>query len=192
MSASRSGRRLTLLFGGLVGITFCAMKPSSPSAACGRVASLHLHPAKPGEPFQQVDAIEVVADKGILGEPRYFGRIRSSTGKPTRRQVSLIEREQIAEHAAALGLESVPPGAVRANIETLGISLVELAGQPIEIGDAILLLCDPRTPCERMDEVCVGLRALMKNNCQGALAQVVKSGRIGVNDSIKLIKAIQK
>jgi len=177
-----------LLFGRLAGINFCAMKTGSPSAACGRVASLHLHPAKPGEPFQQVDAIEVVADKGILGEPRYFGRIGSSTGKPTRRQVSLIEREQIAEHAAALGLESIPPGAVRANIETLGIRLIELAGQLIEIGEAILLICEPRTPCERMDAVCLGLRALMENNRQGMLARVVKSGRIGVNAPIRLAK----
>jgi MOSC domain-containing protein YiiM len=129
-----------------------------------------------------------VADKGILGEPRYFGRISSRTGKPARRQLSLIEREQIAEHAAALGLETIPPGAVRANIETLGISLVELAGQPIEIGGAILLVGDPRTPCERMDAVCPGLRALMEKNRQGVLAQVVKSGRIEVNAPIRLAK----
>ena len=179
---------LALLFPGLVGITSCAMKTSFPGAASGRVASLHLHPAKPGEPLQQVDAIEVVADNGILGEPRYFGRISSSAGKPTRRQVSLIEREQIAEHAAALGLETIPPGAVRANIETLGISLIELAGQPIEIGEAILLICEPRTPCERMDAVCLGLRALMENNRQGVLARVVESGRIGVNAPIRLAK----
>src|SRR5438445_1810404 len=102
------------------------------STPLGRVASLHLHPAAPGEPLQQVDAIEVVAGRGILGEPRYFGRISSRAGKPTRRQVSLIEREQIVEHAGALGVETIQPGAVRANIETLGISLVELAGQRIE------------------------------------------------------------
>ncbi len=164
------------------------MKTSFSGAPCGQVASLHLHPIKPGEPLQQVAAIEVVADQGILGEPRYFGRKNSRTGKPSRRHVSLIEREQIAEHAAALGLQTIPPGAVRANIETLGISLVELAGQPIEIREATLLLCDPRTPCERMEEVCVGLRALMKNNRQGVLAQVVKSGRIEVGDTIRLAK----
>jgi hypothetical protein len=170
MPAAHWVRRLTLLFAGLAGITLCAMKTNSSGTASGRVASLHLHPAKPGEPLEQVDAIEVVADKGILGEPRYFGRISSRTGKPARRQVSLIEREQIDEHAAALGLETIPPG------------------EPIEIGEAILLLCDPRTPCERMDAVCLGLRALMENHRQGVLAQVVKSGRIGVDDPIRLAK----
>ena len=90
----------------------------------GRVVSLHLHPAKPGMPLNPVDFVDVVAGKGIDGEPRYFGRISQATGQPSRRQVSLIEREQIVEHAASLGLEIIPPGAVRANIETLGIDLI--------------------------------------------------------------------
>src|SRR6185436_4496236 len=99
----------------------------------GRVASLHLHPSEPGAPFQTVDQIEVVAGKGIKDNPRYFSR-------PTRRQVSLIEREQIGEHAATLGLETIAPGAVRSNIETIGINLIELIDKQIEIGEAILLL----------------------------------------------------
>ena len=90
----------------------------------GRVVSLHLHPAKPGTPSKPVDFVDVVAGKGIEGEPRYFGRISQATGQPGRRQISLIEREQIAAHAASLGLEIIPPGAVRANIETLGIDLI--------------------------------------------------------------------
>src|SRR5262245_6923070 len=104
----------------------------------GRVASLHLHPTKPGALLTSVESIEVVADKGVAGEPRYFGRVSQSTGKPRRRQVSLIEREQIAEHAAALGLQTIHPGAVRANIETTGVDLVSLLGQQVEIGGATL------------------------------------------------------
>jgi len=155
----------------------------------GRVVSLHLHPARPGTPLKPVDFIDVVAEKGIEGEPRYFGRISQSTGQPSRRQVSLIEREQIAGHAATLGLETIPPGAVRANIETRGINLIALAGQQVEIGDAVLFLYEPRTPCQKMDAVCNGLRALMENNHQGVLAWIAKSGRIRVNDSIRLVKA---
>jgi len=155
----------------------------------GRVVSLHLHPARPGTPLKPVDFIDVVAEKGIEGEPRYFGRISQSTGQPSRRQVSLIEREQIVEHAASLGLEIIPPGAVRANIETLGIDLIAWVGQQIEVGGAVLLLAEPRTPCEKMDAICKGLRERMQNNRQGVMAQVVKSGRIRVNESIRLAKA---
>lgn len=160
----------------------------SPSpAGTGRVASLHLHPTEPGRPLRNVEAIEAIQGKGILGEPRYFERISRRTGQPSRRQISLIEREQIASHATVLGLESIPPGAVRANIETRGINLITLVGRQVQIGEAVLLLYEPRTPCEKMDAICRGLRDLMKNSRQGVLAEVVRSGRIRTGDAIAIL-----
>jgi MOSC domain-containing protein YiiM len=159
--------------------------PPSP-ALPGRVASLHLHPAEPGTPLQNFDMVEAVEAKGIQNDSRYFDRISRTTGQPSRRQVSLIEREQIAGHAAALGRESIAPGTVRANIETLGINLVALVGRNIQIGEAVLFLFEPRQPCEKMDAVCKGLRELMKNNRQGVVAEVVRSGTIRVGDSISV------
>ncbi|MEY2428496.1 MAG: hypothetical protein QOJ40_1381, partial [Verrucomicrobiota bacterium] len=120
----------------------------------------------------------------IQDEARYFGRKSRNHGQPSKRQVTLIEREQIAEHAATLGLQSIPPGAVRSNIETLGINLISLIGREIEIGEAVLLLYAPRDPCAKMDAICQGLRELMLDNRQGVLAQVVRSGKIAVGDSI--------
>jgi hypothetical protein len=152
----------------------------------GRVASLHLHPVEPGAPLTNIESIEVATGQGIVGEPRYFGRITRTTGKASGRQVSLIEREQITGHATALGLETIPPGAVRSNIETQGIDLVALLGREVEIGDAVLFLCEPRTPCAKMDAICAGLRARMEDNRQGVLAEVVSPGRIRVNDAIRL------
>lgn len=136
--------------------------------------------------MQSVQQVEVIESKGILGEPRYFGKLSRSTGQPSKRQVTLIEREQIAEHAATLGLKSIPPGAVRSNIETSGIDLVSLIGKEIQIGEAILLLYAPRDPCEKMDAICQGLRELMMNNRQGVLSQVIRSGKIRVGDSIQV------
>lgn len=150
----------------------------------GRVASLHLHPAKSGEPLTGVDVIEVVTEKGIVGGGRYFGRVSFSTGLPGKRQVTLIEREQIAEHTAILGLETIPPGAVRANVETIGVDLVSLIGRKVAVGGAVLLFHEARTPCEKMDRICEGLRAAMENQKQGVLAQVVRPGRIRVGDPI--------
>src|SRR5262245_57596091 len=141
--------------------------------AAGRVVSLHLHPIQPGDPLNEMEAIQVVEAKGIRDEPRYFGRTQSDTGQPSRRQVSLIEREQLADHAAALGLSSIVPGAARANIETSGIRLVELVGRQVEIGSAILRFESPRDPCAKMDAVCKGLRERMMNQRQGVLATVV-------------------
>ena len=161
------------------------MNLSTSPAASARVVSLHLHPPESGAPLNSVSQIEVVAGKGIAGEPRYFGKLSRRTGLPSRRQVSLIEREQIGEHAATLGLQSIPPGVVRANIETTGIDLVKLIGKQIQIGEAILFVYEARTPCRQMDAICNGLRALMENSRQGVLAEVVRSGIIRNSDTIR-------
>ena len=163
-------------------------KLNSP-APLGRIASLHLHPREGGEPFQNVASVEVETGKGIVGNPRYFSR-RSPSGGLSKRQVSLIEREQISEHASALGLETISPGLVRSNIETTGVNLSSLIGQKIQVGEAVLFLYEARKPCSKMEAICAGLRKLMEENRQGVLAQVVQSGRIYVGDTIRIAKEI--
>ena len=161
------------------------MRDDSP-ALPGCVASLHLHPGQPGAALQRVDAIQVVEAKGIVDDARYFGRTSSSTGQPNRRQVTLIEREQIEEHATALGLSGIPPGAVRSNIETCCVNLIALIGREIQIGDAVLFLYAPRDPCAKMDAICQGLRERMMESRQGVLAEVRRSGMIRVGDTIQV------
>jgi MOSC domain-containing protein YiiM len=148
------------------------------------VASIHLHPIQAGTPLQSVQVVQAVENKGIEGEPRYFGRINGDSGQPSRRQVTLMEREQIDEHALALGMASIAPGAVRSNIETRGINLIAAIGKEIEIGGAVLFLYARRDPCEKMDAICRGLRERMMNSRQGVLAEVRRSGKIQVGDSI--------
>ncbi len=155
------------------------MNPST-----GIIGSLHLHPVMPGEPFETVKEIELIEGKGIIGDHRYFGRLSRKTGEPTKRQVSIIEREQLAEHAAALGITDIPPGAVRSNIETVGVELIRLLGCQVKIGTTVLLFYAPREPCQKMDAICHGLKERMMNNRQGVMAQVIRTGRIRVGDII--------
>src|SRR5438552_4013753 len=154
--------------------------------AKGRVASLHLHSREPEAPMLAVGQITLVEGKGIVEDVRYFDR-KNRDGQPRKRQVTLIEREQIGEHAAVLGLAGIAPGKVRSNIETDGISLINCLAKQLQIGEAILLIYDPRTPCAQMDSVAPGLRELMKNSRQGVLAQVIRSGTVRVGDSIRLL-----
>jgi MOSC domain-containing protein YiiM len=151
------------------------------------VVSLHLHPSEPGAPMLAAECLTLVAGKGIQEDGRYFGRTSRSTGQPSRRQLSLIEREQLAEHAAVLGMQTIPPGAARANIETTGIDLGSLRGQQVELGEAVVLLYAVRDPCPKMDAICVGLRNLMENGRQGVMAQVVRGGRVRVGDSVRAV-----
>src|SRR5260370_13777508 len=85
------------------------MNHESSNALSGRVMSLHLHPTEPGAALQTVEKIEVVEQKGIAGEPRYFGRVYRESGHPHKRQVTLIERKQLQQHAAARGVQAIPP-----------------------------------------------------------------------------------
>lgn len=162
------------------------VKAKIPSTV-GTVASLHLHPAKGGQPFQPVEEMELNEGKGILGNPRYFARIRGN-GEVSKRQVSIIEREQIAEHAETLGLKRIPPGIVRSNIETSGIDLIELLGWEVEVGEALVHFYEARTPCAKMDQIAPGLRKLMCNDQQGVLGQVVRSGKVMVGDKVKGVR----
>ncbi|HUD84325.1 MAG TPA: MOSC domain-containing protein [Candidatus Saccharimonadales bacterium] len=150
----------------------------------GTVASLHLHPEVPGEPMRAVAEVCAEAGQGIAGDARVFGR-QNRTGRISRRQVSLIAREEIARHAAALGLPGIPPGAVRSNMEITGIELAAFLGCEMEVGEAVLLFYEARTPCHKMDRIAPGLQALMSQGRQGVLAQVVLSGKIRVGDKIR-------
>jgi MOSC domain-containing protein YiiM len=167
-------------------------KMSASAALSGQVVSLHLHPSTPGAPLQSVEVVELIEGKGILNDARYFGRLDRDSGQPSRRQVSLIEREQIADHALALGMPSIPAGSVRSNIETSGLNLIALLGQEIEIGQAVLFLYSQRDPCEKMDAVCRGLRERMMNRRQGVLAEVRRSGQVRIGDAIRLHEATVK
>ncbi len=148
----------------------------------GCIASLHVH-GTCGDPMRAFAELELVAGKGIVQDGRYFGR-KSRNGEPTKRQVTLIEREQIAEHCAVLGLSSIPPGVVRSNIETEGINLAGLEGHHLRAGTAVLLIGKPRDPCAKMDQIAPGLRELMDHGKQGVLATVVVSGTVRVGDGI--------
>ena len=132
--------------------------------------------------MQTVDSLEVLAEKGIEGNGggRLFDR-------GSKRQVTLIEREQLSEHADALGHPGFAPGDVRSNIETEGIDLIALEGRQVRVGGATLLLYAPRTPCWKMDELAPGLRNRMENGRQGMLAQVITSGMIRTGDPIEPI-----
>lgn len=152
------------------------------------VVSLHVHGEDNGGAMIQQAELHLVVEKGIEEDRRYFGRVSSRTGRPHRRQVSLIERELIAEHATVLGLQSIPPGVVRSNIETQGAKLTAWLGKEVKIGTAVVRFYDRRTPCRQMDAICAGLRSLMENGRQGVLAEVVQSGVVRVGDAIKAME----
>ena len=99
---------------------------------------------------------------------------------PPRREVLLVSKE----HLDAVGVE---PGAVRENVTVEGTDVQTWpVGQQVRVGDALLeitMVCDP---CQRMDDLRVGLRSEIDGK-RGMLAHVVEGGEIALGDAIEPI-----
>lgn len=138
--------------------------------------------------MKDASSMTLISGKGILGNTRYYDIINKRTGKPNLNHVSLIEREQIADHVHNTSLEQIYPGLVRSNIETTNIDLISLIGRYVSIGDtAVLYFYRARTPCWKMDIISNGLQKSMKFNRQGVIAEIIISGDIKIGDVVQPI-----
>ena len=135
------------------------------------VAALFVSPGRgsgSSEPRERVLAIE---SRGFEG---------CAHANPPRREVLLVSKE----HLDALGVE---PGATRENVTVEGADVQSWpVGKRVQVGGALLeitMVCDP---CHRMDELRLGLRALLDDK-RGMLAHVVEGGEVALGDSIELL-----
>ncbi|HET7374396.1 MAG TPA: MOSC domain-containing protein, partial [Gemmatimonadaceae bacterium] len=100
------------------------------------------------------------------------------------RQVTITSREVWDELMAALGAE-VDPSARRANLLVSRVVLAHTRGRVLRVGAGRLLIGGELTPCERMDEVRPGLRALMRSDWGGGVfAQVLDDAVVCVGDPV--------
>jgi MOSC domain-containing protein YiiM len=117
----------------------------------------------------------LVDGKGVAG----------SVGRSSRRQVTLIERENWDQCMRDLA-SSADPKRRRANIMLTGIRLARTRGRVLVVGSTRLAIGGELTPCERMDEVIPGLQAAMKPDWRGGVfAQVLSGGEIVVGDTVE-------
>jgi MOSC domain-containing protein YiiM len=153
----------------------------------GRVVSLHVA-GKAAEPMVQVPSVMAVAGQGIEGD-RYFLGTGFYSDKPgPDRELTLIELETIDALLHDHGIE-LKPAEARRNVVTEGVPLNHLVRREFQIGEAVALgirLCEP---CTHLVEV-TGRRVLGPLVHRGGLrAQIVKGGRISVDDTISPLHA---
>ena len=125
---------------------------------------------KPGhrEDMIPVETIHVVKHKGIEGDAS-FGR--------SKRQILIISHEVIE----AYGLM---PGDLRENITVSQLEVgVISAKDRLSIGDVVLEVTGDCTPCDRLEELRVGLMDEIHGN-RGILARVIEAGEIKVGQAI--------
>lgn len=120
--------------------------------------------------MQPQASLDAVTGLGIRGDVAY--------GK-SRRQVLLMDEETLSTLALA-------PGTVRENIVTQNLSFDGLVpGDRLRVGDVLLEITGPCTPCDFIDTIRPGLRREIDGR-RGLLARVALGGTISIGSPIQL------
>ena len=134
-----------------------------------------------GEEMQDLDTIEVLANKGIIND-RYFNENNDQDI-----QITFIESENI-DYVNEISSTSVPYIDFRRNIITKGIKLNKLVDKEFLIGNVKIKghrLCNP---CKYLQDK-LNIENLVKKllNIGGLRCEILTDGRISVKDKIKVI-----
>ena len=134
-----------------------------------------------GEEMQDLDTIEVLADKGIIND-RYFNENNDQDI-----QITFIESENI-DYVNEISSTSVPYIDFRRNIITKGIKLNKLVDKEFLVGNVKIKghrLCNP---CKYLQDKLNHENLLKKLVNRGGLrCEILTDGRISVKDKIKII-----
>ena len=131
--------------------------------------------------MQDIDSIEVLANKGIVND-RYFNENNDQDI-----QITFIESENI-DYVNKISSTGIPYVDFRRNIITKGIKLNELVDKEFLIGNVKIKgqrLCNP---CKYLQDK-LNLENLVKKlvNRGGLRCEILTNGRISVNNKIKIV-----
>ena len=138
--------------------------------------------ANNNQPIKEVNLIEVLANKGIVGD-RHFHDFNDPYN-----QLSLIESENIDEYNFRFGL-NIPYKDFRRNVITKGILLNDLVGKKLKVGNVELDVIDLCRPCRHLTEMLNQNNVLKEFLRKGGLrCQILSSSNIKVGDKIEILK----
>ena len=137
--------------------------------------------ANNNQPIKEVNSIEVLANKGIVGD-RHFHDFNDPYN-----QLSLIEAENIQEYNIKYGLD-IPYTDFRRNVITKGIKLNDLIGKKLKVGNVELEGIELCRPCRHLTEMLDQKNILKEFMRKGGLrCQILSSSKINVGDKIEII-----
>ena len=137
--------------------------------------------ANNNQPIKEVNSIEVLANKGIVGD-RHFNESNDPYN-----QLSLIEAENIDEYNIKFGL-NIPYIDFRRNVVTKGIKLNDLIGKKLKIGNVELKAIELCRPCRHLTEMLDQKNILKEFMRKGGLrCQILSSSNINIGDKIEII-----
>jgi len=133
------------------------------------------------EKIVDINEIEVVAGKGILGN-RHFYEEENNKG-----QITLIEKENIDYYNKKYKTK-ISYVDFRRNIVTEGIRLSDLIKKEIEIGKIKILPYELCKPCLHLQQM-LGSENIIKEFLRkgGLRCEIIVSGKIKVGENIKVL-----
>mgnify|MGYP001076959531 CR=1 FL=1 len=136
---------------------------------------------KSGNKMIKVTSVQAVAEKGIIND-RYFNE-----NNDVDVQITLIESENIDYYNSVSG-SNISYINFRRNIITKGIKLNELVGKELLIGAVRIKVHRLCNPCRYLQEKLKQKNFIKKLvNKSGLRCEILTSGKISINDEIKII-----
>ena len=139
----------------------------------GSVVEIWLTAAAAG-PMRRVPAVEAVAGLGLAGDRYALGGGTWAQYPDLEKQVTLIDRDDVAAVAAETASD-LTPGDTRRNLVTTGVDLPALVGQWFTVGDALLFGMKRCPPCAHLERL-TGVRLVKAMIDRGGINAAVFAG----------------
>jgi MOSC domain-containing protein YiiM len=125
-------------------------------------------------PMRRVPAVEAVAGLGLAGDRYALGGGTWAQYPDLEKQVTLIDRDDVAAVAAETASD-LTPGDTRRNLVTTGVDLPALVGQWFTVGDALLFGMKRCPPCTHLERL-TGVRLVKAMVHRGGINAAVFAG----------------
>jgi MOSC domain-containing protein YiiM len=125
-------------------------------------------------PMRRVPAVEAVAGAGLTGDRYALGGGTWAQYPDLEKQVTLIDRDDVAAVAAETA-SALTPGDTRRNLVTTGIDLPSLVGGWFTVGDALLFGMKRCPPCTHLERL-TGVRLVKAMVDRGGINAAVFAG----------------
>ena len=137
-------------------------------------------------PMERVPSGRLLAGLGLEGDRYALGGGTWARYPHLEKQLTLIDRADVAAVAAELGVP-LTPGDTRRNLVTTGVRLPTLVGAWFTVGDALLFGMKRCPPCAHLERL-TGVRLVKALAARGGVnAAVFAGGTVREGDAVRLV-----
>ena len=144
-----------------------------PDPSAGSVVEIWLAGVA-AEPMRRVPSVDAVAGRGLAGDRYALGGGTWAQYPELEKQVTLIDRDDVAAVASETSSE-LTPGDTRRNLVTTGVDLPALVGQWFTVGDVLLFGMKRCPPCTHLERL-TGVRLVKAMVHRGGINAAVFTG----------------